>query len=67
MVQSISEPSSPIQDVFAHEVVRSGLDRVLRTIRRYLGMDVAFISHFRIHDRVFEHVDADGPAPIAPR
>lgn len=67
MGQSISERSSPIQDVFAHEVVRSGFDRVLRTIRRYLGMDVAFISHFRIHDRVFEHVDADGPAPIAPQ
>jgi EAL domain-containing protein (putative c-di-GMP-specific phosphodiesterase class I) len=27
-------------------------------------MDVAFIAHFRQTDRVFEHVDADGIAPI---
>ena len=27
-------------------------------------MDVAFVSRFRAEDRVFEHVDADGAAPI---
>lgn len=62
---SSPEVASPLNEVFAGEVVRSGLDRVLRTIRRYLGMDVAFISQFRRDDRVFKHVDADGPAPIA--
>lgn len=59
--------SSPLTDLIAQEVLRTGLDRVLRTIRRYLGMDVAFISRFRRHDRVFENVDSDGPAPIAPQ
>jgi GAF domain-containing protein len=39
---------------------------VLRTIRKYLGMDVAFIAHFRESDRVFEHVDMDGPPLIQP-
>ena len=33
-------------------------------VRKHLGMDVAFVSHFRAHDRIFEEVDSDGPAPI---
>jgi GAF domain-containing protein len=37
---------------------------MLHTVRKHLGMDIAFISHFRQTDRVFEHVDADGVAPI---
>lgn len=55
----------PLSEALEHEVVRAGLDRVLRMVREHLGMDVAFIARFRRRDRVFEHVDAEGEAPIA--
>jgi EAL domain-containing protein (putative c-di-GMP-specific phosphodiesterase class I) len=42
------------------------IDRVLRAMRTHLGMDVAFVSHFRDTDRVFTHVDARGQAPLSP-
>lgn len=44
----------------------SYIDRVLKALRTHLGMDVAFIAQFRVEDRVFTHVDADGPPPIQP-
>lgn len=56
--------SGPIASLIAHGVGHSGVAQVLRTVRKHLGMDVAFIAHFRQTDRVFEHVDADGIAPI---
>lgn len=40
------------------------IERVLRALRKHLGMDVAFVSRFRSADRVFMHVDADGVSPI---
>lgn len=61
-----SRPFEPITNLLANGVGSGGVDRVLRTVRKYLGMDVAFIAHFRESDRVFEHVDTDGPPPIAP-
>jgi EAL domain-containing protein (putative c-di-GMP-specific phosphodiesterase class I) len=61
-----SQPFEPITDLLANSVGYGGVDRVLRTIRKYLGMDVAFIAHFRESDRVFEHVDMDGPPLIQP-
>lgn len=39
----------------------SGIDRVLHALRTHLSMDVAFISQFRGHDRVFTNVDTDLP------
>ena len=51
---------NPLHDLLARGVGEDGVDRVLRIIRKHLGMDVAFISHFRTHDRVMEHVDDDG-------
>lgn len=42
-----------------------GIDRVLRALRQHLNMDVAFISQFRGHDRLFTHVDSEGPGPIS--
>lgn len=56
--------AAPLSAMIEQEVLRAGLDRVLRAVRRHLGMDVAFISRFRASDRVFEHVDADRAAPI---
>lgn len=53
-----------ITNLLAHGVVHSGVAHVLRAVRKHLGMDVAFISHFREIDRVLEHVDAEGVAPI---
>ncbi len=56
--------SGPIASLLAHGVGHSGVAQVLRTVRKHLGMDVAFIAHFREKDRVLEHVDSDGSAPI---
>ena len=61
-----SQPLEPITDLLANGVGYGGVDRMLRTVRKYLGMDVAFVAHFRETDRVFEHVDTDGPAPVEP-
>ena len=55
----------PIATLLAHGVGQGGVPLVLRTVRKHLGMDFAFISHFREADRVLEHVDADGAAPIS--
>jgi EAL domain-containing protein (putative c-di-GMP-specific phosphodiesterase class I) len=41
-----------------------GIQRVLSAIRTHLNMDVAFVSEFREHDRIFQHVDADERSPI---
>lgn len=56
--------SGPIANLLAHGVGQSGVAQVLRTVRKHLGMDVAFVSHFRETDRILEHVDSDGTAPI---
>jgi EAL domain-containing protein (putative c-di-GMP-specific phosphodiesterase class I) len=37
---------------------------VLRALRIHLNMDVAFVSRFRLADRVFTHVDARGASPL---
>lgn len=42
------------------------VDGVLNAIREHLRMDVAFVSEFRISDRVFRHVSARGRTPIQP-
>ena len=42
------------------------VDRVLRAMRIHLGMDVAFVSHFRRIDRVFTHVDSASSVPLSP-
>jgi EAL domain-containing protein (putative c-di-GMP-specific phosphodiesterase class I) len=56
--------SGPISGLLAHGVGQGGVAQVLRTVRKHLSMDVAFVSHFRELDRVLEHVDCDGFAPI---
>ena len=57
--------AGPIASLLAHGVGHNGVAQVLRTVRKHLGMDVAFVSHFREVDRVLEHVDSDGSAPIS--
>jgi EAL domain-containing protein (putative c-di-GMP-specific phosphodiesterase class I) len=49
-----------ISDLFAQGLKGNGVNRLLRTVRKHLGMDVAFVSQFRERDRVMEHVDAEG-------
>lgn len=56
--------SSPIANLLRQGAGHSGVAQVLRTVRKHLGMDAAFVSHFRETDRVLEHVDADGTSPI---
>jgi EAL domain-containing protein (putative c-di-GMP-specific phosphodiesterase class I) len=39
------------------------IDKIVHAVRVHLGMDVAFVSRFRQHERVFTHVDSvDGSA-----
>lgn len=57
-------PTGAIASLFTRGVGDAGVGHVLGIIRKQLGMDVAFVSRFRASDRVFEHVDADGQAPI---
>src|SRR5262249_13327380 len=57
-------PVGAIASLFTRGVGDAGVNHVLGIIRKQLGMDVAFVSRFRASDRVFEHVDADRPAPI---
>lgn len=59
------EGNEPLAPMIEQELLHGGIDRVLRAVRQHLEMDVAFISRFRSRDRVFEHVDADTPPPIA--
>lgn len=40
------------------------VDRMLNAVRTHLGMDVAFVSEFRAHQRVFTNVDAADRTPI---
>lgn len=56
--------SGPIATVFAQGVLQNGVAQMLRTVRKHLGMDVAFIAHFREADRVLEHVDSEGAAIV---
>jgi EAL domain-containing protein (putative c-di-GMP-specific phosphodiesterase class I) len=56
-----SQTCEPITDLLANGVGYAGVDRMLRTVRKFLGMDVAFIAHFSDGKRVFEHIDMDGP------
>jgi len=60
-----SQSSEPIVDLLANGVGYAGVDRMLRTVRKFLGMDVAFIAHFSDGTRIFEHIDMDGP-PLVP-
>src|ERR1700729_3522408 len=54
-------PKSPTKQLDA-----SGIDKILRSVRTHLGMDVAFVAEFRAHDRVFRHVDAEVQTLIKP-
>jgi EAL domain-containing protein (putative c-di-GMP-specific phosphodiesterase class I) len=64
MSASFPHQAGAIGNLFARGVVDAGITHVLRIVRKQLGMDVAFVSRFRAEDRVFDHVDADGAAPL---
>ncbi|QNP59791.1 sensor domain-containing phosphodiesterase [Paenacidovorax monticola] len=61
--ESVVEGNCHLVQLMAPGVCAEGVDRMLRAIRKHLGMDVAFISHFRPPERVLTHVDSvpDGP------
>ncbi len=59
-------PRGVFADLLADGLRSGGVLKVLGTVRKYLGMDVAFVSHFRGTDRVLENVDSDGDAPVYP-
>jgi EAL domain-containing protein (putative c-di-GMP-specific phosphodiesterase class I) len=66
-MQSTDE-SNPLDGLVATspaaQLDAGGVDKILRSVRTHLGMDVAFVAEFRSHDRVFRHVDSRGPAPV---
>jgi EAL domain-containing protein (putative c-di-GMP-specific phosphodiesterase class I) len=64
MASHAPRPEGALGTLFTRSVGDAGVAHVMRIIRRQLGMDVAFVARFREADRVLEHVDADGPAPI---
>jgi len=53
-----------IANLLRQSANHNGVAQVLRTVRKHLRMDVAFVAHFRETDRVLEHVDSDGASPI---
>lgn len=60
-VDVVSLKSEPLLSTADNRSVQ----RVLHALRKHLGMDVAFVSEFREHDRVFQYVDAGRGSPIA--
>ncbi|WP_437880704.1 sensor domain-containing phosphodiesterase [Pseudomonas sp. LRF_L74] len=65
MIDRPQASATPITDLLARSMISEGIDKVLKTIRKHLNMDVAFISHFQEAERIFEHVDADDNPPIS--
>lgn len=61
-----SNPLSGMVAASSAGVADSGIEKVLNVVRTHLGMDVAFVSQFRVDDRVFTHVDARERSPIKP-
>lgn len=63
-----NHPANPLGGLVSSPTSEStnseGIDTILQAVRNHLGMDVAFVSEFRLQDRVFRHVDAQGRTPI---
>ena len=55
--QETEADATPRQDA-------ESLEAILRIVRRYLGMDVAFVSRFRDKDRLLELVDDESAGPL---
>lgn len=51
--------------LFEHDIGPDGVRRTLSAVRRHLGMDVAFLSHFDTHDGVMKYVDGVAECPIS--
>ena len=60
----VVEGNHHLAQLMSPGVCAEGVDRMLRAIRKHLGMDVAFISHFRPPDRVLTHVDSVPNGPL---
>jgi EAL domain-containing protein (putative c-di-GMP-specific phosphodiesterase class I) len=43
-----------------------GIEAILKSVRKHLGMDVAFVAEFGERDRLFRHVDARAQTPVNP-
>jgi EAL domain-containing protein (putative c-di-GMP-specific phosphodiesterase class I) len=56
----------PLADIInITNTINTNVDHILQAVRTHLGMDVAFISEFKDHDRVFRYVNAENDqAPI---
>lgn len=64
LTESIAEGNHHLVRLMAPGVCAEGVDQMLRAIRKHLGMDVAFISHFRPSERVLTHVDSVPNGPL---
>ncbi|MDB5848591.1 MAG: hypothetical protein JWP29_2343 [Rhodoferax sp.] len=63
-MENVATLDVPVSNFLTGFVQKKGVEKMLRTIRRYLGMDVAFISNFRDDMRLFVTVDAQSTPPI---
>lgn len=69
-MQAGTEPatngSHHLARLLAPGVGTEGTDRMLKSIRKHLGMDVAFISHFEPPARRIEYLDSIPAGPLYP-
>src|ERR1700761_1441163 len=42
-----------------------GVEAILKSVRKHMGMDVAFVAEFGEQDRLIRHMDAGPKSPIA--
>jgi EAL domain-containing protein (putative c-di-GMP-specific phosphodiesterase class I) len=54
-----AEPAGSADDLLPSGPDGDSMLRILKTVRRHMGMNVAFVSRFREFDRVLEQVDSD--------
>jgi EAL domain-containing protein (putative c-di-GMP-specific phosphodiesterase class I) len=56
-------PQPVLLSALSEATIRN-IDKVLRAVRTYMGMDVAFVSEFMGTNRIFRNVDAVAGGPI---
>ncbi len=63
-VEPVIERGHPLAQLLGSGACVQGVERMLRTLRKHLGMDVAFVSHFQPPVRVLKHVDSVPGGPL---
>lgn len=64
MIELEAEGGHHLNKLMNSGVCAEGIDRILRAVRKHLGMDIAFVSHFGGADRVLKHLDSIPGGPL---